>query len=362
MSRSPWVISAGFDGVFILAPALLVSLTALIFSDRLEAVKEMPAWLWLVLIVGIDAGHVYSTLFRTYLVKSELHRRHALLTITPLFAWLAGCLLYSIDSLWFWRALAYLAVFHFVRQQYGFMMIYARCEQNSSNVWRSLDKAAIYSATVFPLTYWHCRGRRFNWFVEDDFLLIDSGWIWKSAALSYAAVAVLYIAKEIRLWRQNKAINVPKNLLLLGTALSWHIGIVAFDNDLVFSATNVITHGIPYYALIWAYGYKQNQIKSGDYVLPIISRAFSLKSAPVFLIGLFLLAYFEEGLWDGLIWREHFSLFPLFNQLPFTESAQTLVWLVPLLALPQATHYLLDAYIWRLHRKDTDWKRILFHE
>jgi len=35
---------------------------------------------------------------------------------------------------------------------------------------------------------------------------------------------------------------------------------------------------------------------------------------------------------------------------------------VPLLALPQITHYLLDAFIWRLHRTDTDWKKILFHQ
>ena len=362
MNRSPWIISVRFDSAFILAPALVVSVFALIFSDSLEAIKEMPSWLWLLLIVGIDAGHVYSTLLRTYLVKSELNRRQALLTMTPLFAWLAGCLLYSIDGLWFWRALAYLAVFHFVRQQYGFMMIYARHEHYSSIAGRNLDKAAIYSSTIFPLIYWHCRGRHFNWFVEEDFVLIDSGWIWKSAALIYAAVAVLYLAKEIRLWRKHRRLNMAKNSILLGTALSWFIGIVAFDNDLIFTATNVITHGIPYYALTWAYGYKQNQVKPEDYVFSIISHIFSVKSAPVYIICLFLIAYFEEGIWDGLIWRERFGMFGAFNLLPSVESTQTLVWLVPLLALPQATHYLLDAYIWRLHRKDTDWKRILFHD
>ena len=35
-------------------------------------------------------------------------------------------MLYLIGPLVFWRVLAYLAVFHFVRQQYGFMAVYAR--------------------------------------------------------------------------------------------------------------------------------------------------------------------------------------------------------------------------------------------
>ena len=42
------------------------------------------------------------------------------------------------------------------------------------------------------------------------------------------------------------------------------------------------------------------------------------------------------------------------------DSDAILVWLVPLLALPQITHYLLDAYIWRLGRPGTDWKAVMF--
>ena len=34
--------------------------------------------------------------------------------------------------------------------------------------------------------------------------------------------------------------------------------------------------------------------------------------------------------------------------------------LAPLLAVPQATHYILDALIWRLQTRGTDWKRVLF--
>ncbi|UOR06535.1 hypothetical protein MUN82_05425 [Hymenobacter aerilatus] len=67
----------------------------------------------------------------------------------------------------------------------------------------------------------------------------------------------------------------------------------------------------------------------------------------LFLGVIALLAYAEEGLWDGLVWREHGSVFGWFQQLPAVADPLTLTLLVPLLALPQMTHYVLDGFIWR---------------
>lgn len=364
MNRVPssWIFSARFDSCFILAPAILSSLIAILFSDRISQLKEIPSWLWLVLIVGIDAGHVYSTLFRTYLVRNELQHRQALLTLTPIVAWIIGCLLYSIDGLLFWRALAYLALFHFIRQQYGFMMIYGRNERGLPNYYKKIDKAAIYLATLYPVIYWHCHERAFNWFVENDFILIGSSRLNTLVAGLYSVVLLLYGVKEFVMWQKMNFLNLPRNLLLFGTALSWYVGIVAFNNDLIFTATNVIAHGIPYYALIWIYGYKQSRITSKAFLKPWISRLFTFKAIFAYVGVLFTFAFFEEGLWNGLVWREHLQYFGFFTHLPAIDSSQTLAWLVPLLALPQTTHYLLDAFIWRLHRKNTEWKTILLYD
>lgn len=364
IKQSAWIVSARFDTGFILAPAILTAIAALGCSSRIITLDEMPGWLWLVLIVGIDAGHVYATLFRTYFDKVVLKGSSTLLTMIPLLTWLTGCLLYSIDSMIFWRALAYLALFHFIRQQYGFMMIYGRNERDLPSYNRLIDKAAIYLATVYPVIYWHCHARVFNWFVEDDFILIDNVMLSVIAQRVYMGVMLLYLVKEIKLLFARKTINIARNLVLFGTGLSWYTGIVEFNNDLIFTATNVIAHGIPYYALIWAYGYKQTLAGGArsPYTLNWLNKLFNWKAIPLYVTLLFGLAYFEEGLWDGLIWREHTGLFRLFDSLPAMNSEQTLAWLAPLLALPQATHYLLDAFIWREHYTGANWRKILFYE
>jgi hypothetical protein len=41
------------------------------------------------------------------------------------------------------------------------------------------------------------------------------------------------------------------------------------------------------------------------------------------------------------------------------SSSTAMIWLVPLLSLPQATHYALDALIWRFNGEKTDWRQVL---
>jgi hypothetical protein len=324
-----------------------VTWVAYFYGHHAESVA-VPAWGWAVLVVGVDVAHVYSTLFRTYLDRVELRRRPWLYTLVPVVGLALGTVAYAFGALVFWRLLAYLAVFHFVRQQYGFLRIYSRREVAVSRFSRLVDSAVIYLATLYPLIYWHTHlPRRFNWFVDGDFLALPYpgaatvvGWI-------YIAFLLLYVAKEFRLSRW----NLPKNLLVLGTAISWYVGIVVFNGDLGFTAINVISHGIPYMALIWATDSKRRNL-SWDRV-----GAGLLRYAGAYIGVLVLLAYLEEGLWDGLIWREHASVFGWASVLPRIERPELLLVLVPLLSLPQITHYLLDGFVWKLRGQGSEWAK-----
>ena len=331
-TRQPWIGSGWFDSVFIIGPALMVACAVLALPGVFGA-GQVPGWAWAVLVVGVDVGHVYSTLFRTYFDREEFARRRTLYVLAPLLGWMGFACLYSLGSMVFWRGLAYLAVFHFVRQQYGFMMIYGRWERG----WRWLDQAAIYAATLYPLVWWHTHVRHFSWFVEGDFLVAPWPWVGEAALVAYAGVMAAYVVKEMGAARQ-WGFNWPRNLLLGGTALSWGVGIMAVDSDLAFTAANVVAHGVPYVALVWLHGRRTR----GAAV-----RLFSVAWLPVFLLVPLGLAYLEEGVWDGLVWAEHTSLFAPFAGWGVVEDEGVLAVLLPLLALPQITHYVLDAFIWR---------------
>lgn len=347
MQKQKWISSPKLDLIFIIGPAFLVSILVLLFHEQVNAMGDTPPWMWLLLVVGVDVSHVYSTIFRTYLDKIEMRKRQTLYILTPLAAWIVGVVLYSVDAMLFWRCLAYLALFHFIRQQFGFMMIYARGEAS-----RWLDKLAIYTATIYPVIDWHLSPREFNWFIKGDFVMFDAPLLREVAFFAYVGILLAYAVKEILLWRKTGSISIPKNLLLIGTALSWYVGIVAFNNDLAFTATNVLAHGIPYLFLIWLYGRNTHVMQRDAYLLPHIGRLFTPRLCVLYVLALVALAAVEEGVWDALVWHETFTAL---------NASAMLVWIVPLLAMPQVVHYVLDAFIWKHDLKDSDWKKVLFH-
>jgi hypothetical protein len=56
---------------------------------------------------------------------------------------------------------------------------------------------------------------------------------------------------------------------MVGTLISWYIGIVHYNNDLIFTFLNVVTHGIPYMALVWMYNTKAETTQKITKNLPI---------------------------------------------------------------------------------------------
>jgi hypothetical protein len=113
---------------------------------------------------------------------------------------------------------------------------------------------------------------------------------------------------------------------------------VVLDSDYAFTVTNVLVHGIPYLALVWRYGRGRFRGTSGA-----LGRVFHARGWPLFLATLVAAAWLENG--AGTV--SCGTSARCFPRSDFAASAAALALLVPLLALPQATHYLLDAWIWR---------------
>lgn len=360
--RRSWLKDAKFDLTFILLPSIFSVLIAFIFSDVLGHTEEVPLWAWLIFILGIDVSHVYSTLFRTYFNSNELRENKALLTLIPLGVWLLGVGLYSIKGILFWRVLTYAAVFHFIRQQYGFLRLYTRDEfQAKKDRW--LSALVIHFATLYPIIHWHChQPRNFHWFIDGDFVAGLPTPVAQIAGILYVVILLLYFLNETVNLSKSHSVNLPKNAIVIGTAVSWYVGIVHFNGDMTFTITNVISHGIPYMALVWLYGERQKDKSDSPLILGKFPYKlfFSKFSILLFLSVLLVFSFLEEGLWAGFVWREHLEAFGVLGRLPQVTAKDTLSWLVPLLTLPQATHYVLDGFIWKVKDSDANWQKVLF--
>jgi hypothetical protein len=337
----PWLFGRAWDllafgGSFLLA-LLLTGLGA--WAGALQ--EPLPLGLWLVLVVGVDVTHVHATWLRTYWDPGELRAHPWRYALVPVLAWAVGASLHAFGAMVFWRALAYLAVFHFIRQQVGWVALYQRLEPGLSSLDRNLDRAATYAATLWPLLWWHSHlPRNFSWFVAGDFAGPVAQGLARVTLPVYLSLLVAYLLRQGWRWGKEGAFPLGKSLVVLTTALSWWLGIVALDSDWAFTALNVLPHGVPYAILVWRRSAAEPK-RAG------LAGAILRGGPALFLLLIMALAFGEEWLWDLGIWNDHPEVFG--DGWDLSPGLKAL--LVPLLALPQAAHYLLDGFIWRGNRE-----------
>lgn len=314
------------------------SLLALLVGYSLGILHEdSPDWTWVYAVLLVDVAHVWSTGFRVYFDAEEVKRRPLLYWGVPLFSLLVGLGLYYLGSHIFWRTLAYLAVWHFVRQQYGWVALYRRRADEPRNWEYYLDTATIHVATIYPLLWWHANlPRKFWWFLEGDFARLPSQWV-SFLAPVYWLTLLAYGVKMVKTYSQRRG-NPGKDTVVFTTWLCWYLGIIVFNSDYAFTVTNVLIHGIPYMALV--YWYRQKKKKGSA------QGGFRISQVLYPLLVIWALAFAEEMFWDRAMWHERSWLFGS----PW-DVGKLEILLVPLLAVPQLTHYILDGFIWK--RRET---------
>jgi hypothetical protein len=313
------------------------SLAALLLGAHMGWLEaDLHPGLFVLAVVLVDVAHVWSTIFRVYLDPVEREQRPLLYRYAPLFAWVAGVALYQGGGpQLFWRGFAYLAVFHFIRQQYGFLALY-RARAGETRFHR-LDTAALWAATLYPLIYWHTHlPRAFDWFITGDFVSLPL-WVETLTAPVYWALIAAYVLRSLYARFRLGERNPGRDLLMGTTALCWYLGIIAFDSDYAFTVTNVFIHGVPYIVLIRRYALAHGAPRG-------LARRILAAGWLPYVAVLWVLAYGEELLWDRAVWQDHPGLFGA----PFGgRVAEWLPFVVPLLAVPQLTHYVLDGFIWK---------------
>ena len=303
-----------------------------------------PEWSWIAAILLVDVAHVWSTAFVVYLDPAEWRRRPFVYAGVPIACLVGGICLYACGEGVFWRAIAYLAVFHFIRQQYGWVMLYRARNGERDRVGRWLDGATIYMCALYPLIWWHASlPRGFSWMIDGDFITGLPQAVVPTAYVVYVALLVIYAARGVMQLVRRQPVSWGKHLVVGATAACWYNGIIAHNTDYAFMVSNVFTHGVPYMVLVFMYA--RNAARepiSSDGASAQLLKGRALRAAVIFLATIWVIAYFEEMLWDRTLWHDRSWLFGAGR-----DASTIAIVIAPLLAVPQLTHYILDAFLWK---------------
>ncbi len=350
-TQSPhWIFSKKFDLTIFLTPLAVAALSPLCLL--MEPFEQMPFWAFIVFMVSFDVAHVWASLYRTYMDKEEVARRKLLyFAPIPIFL-LASFRIHYYSPVVFWTILAYVAIYHFIKQNYGFLALYKYKMKETSSFDFYLDKTTLWFGALGPVLWWHASpNRQFDWFNADEKFVfrLDPAFNGDIIAI-YLSLLGLYVGRQIYRHMQGHPFNPGKQMIMAAHYLTWAIGIGFTQNPIISAAFINLFHGIPFMAIVWYYCNRKwagRADKKG--VMHVLSQK---KNWLLFYLFVFVLAIGEEALWDGMVWQTYI---PEFFNLPFREmdSLVISIW-VAVLSLPQIMHYFLDGWIWRLNRSNPD--------
>ena len=365
-----WIVSKRVDLAMILVP-FAVTLALLAFPRP----EQVGLFAFLFLVVAFDVSHVWATVYISYLDRESFSRRKWLFLLPIPLTVLVSFRLYLYSPMLFWSLMAYVAIHHFAAQQYGFIALYRLRGKERGD--RYLDKWTLWVGALVPVLLWHTRPQDplgllaalgetpgteqvFDWFGHGEKFLVPLHTfppellaelrldLW----ILLGTFALLYSGRQLQhAWRGN--FNWGKNLWMLGSWVSWNLGIALAAHPLVSLACINLFHGIPFLVLVWYRCHEawrqralKGEVASESAQQPWVYRLAQRPALWAFYGILLVLALAEEGLWEGLVWGNH---------LPRVELGTTSVALaVAVLSTPQIVHYYLDAWLWKLDGSNPD--------
>jgi hypothetical protein len=189
--------------------------------------SALPFWHYLVLVVLVDVAHVWGTMFRTYFDSEALNKRWNLFVYSPPILWALSFATHFHSKSLFWTLIAYLAIYHFVSQNYGLLALYkARCRERGWLDYK-LDYYTLLAGALGPVLLWHASPtRRFDWFNAGEEFLFQIPDTWRLPVLvSYLGVGVLWSARQaFKLAAGQEELNEGKLMIMGLSWFTWAVG------------------------------------------------------------------------------------------------------------------------------------------
>lgn len=357
--RNSFLQTPTYEWLFIVLPPLVLSLFFVLAPRDIESIGYMNAILLFCFVV-IDGGHVFSTIFITYFDRSRNSYQKLKYVLVFLITYFGIYFFLSLTNQnGLWSLLAYLAIFHFIRQQFGLMKLYYSNSEPKKKIEIWLDDLAIYSTTIYPYIYWHAHLPREagSVFRRSSFIQFPAI---QQVSLICGVLTVLlivsFVIKEIYFFIIKGRVELQKFAVVIGSAVAWWVSIVYFyDWILPYSVIQTVSHGVPYWALLWIYGRTANQeIETRSWFF--ISK-WGLVTMVVIASSLSFLLIFG---WEHLIYASDYRGYHPFSNLPNLVVSPISKYLEAFFASCQVTHYGLDSLIWKRNLGDVAYRSFYF--
>jgi hypothetical protein len=309
-----WIFGSWIkDALWLYIPGLVALLLAALLRP------EQPTWAFLIFAfvaqAVLDSGHVYTTLWRTYLNPVERRRSYIYLWLPPV--------LFAVFFLWSWGEIPFLGafvvystIFHNVRQFYGLSKWYQRLNGR----YRPDSDHLLYFLCLVPVVMAHFRSdiEWSSYYARADVVFWPQPELFNFCLYVYVVVALFWLLYEARLVWQNRD-EWPRTLSVAFPAAIYGSAFLLGRTQSEILFPLVVSHGLAYLALVGL-----SVRRTGR---PRVNSSLAL--------GLVFITAIIAGSLEH--WGESWVDF----------SDPSMAFFVALVLTPLYCHYLFDAFLWK---------------
>lgn len=289
---------------------------------------QPPFWFFILGWTLVDGSHVYSTILVSYSDKDMYQQLKKVFIVVPLALIISAfTFMYSGRPELFFYFLAYLAMVHFIRQEYGWMKIATRFDSAAPPWLMLLDKATAYLMTILPMLWFMRKTQSGFWYRKGDLIAIPDS-IAEMAMTLYWPIVTIFLIANIQHSLKTKTINLSKYLVFINTFFGWYMAKVHVQNAYLAVWLMIFHHGIPYYFIVFKTERVSKKFEWMNSLGKFKYPALYLSCAIVFF--LFLMGH------SGNSYVVQLAKNPLFQAIIYAIAVT-----------PQMTHFILDGFIWK---------------
>lgn len=329
--KQHWILgSFRRDFLFLTLPGLL----AIAFAVATRHSQEWAVRVWIAyfIYICIDSGHVYTTMWRTYLQPAEFNERRRLYLITPFAFMIVFALWVGLRLPGLWEVVVYGTLFHNFRQLWGFLRWYEKVEGR-----KDPNTGFFFHAFIFiPIAAFHVnpvRPKGYYYVNAGEMLHWPNEIAYKACLVAYFAVVVVFLLHEFQNWRAG--LREPGRLLGLLTAMAIYGYGPLFGTTFSEVILPLVTsHGIAYMAVM-----SQTTDRLGH------TKWSGFKNLLIVMVVTAVVLGVADGLMQYmLVDKESVSA----DEVP----TWGLIVATALSLGPLYSHYLFDAFLWKKSHRD----------
>ena len=335
-----WVFSQTEDLWIFIGPLVLSYLIlAIMHFSGMGIYKDGPSYFYYLIALFVDGSHGITTFVRLSQKQDISKPQKTFFFFLPILIWLVIWSLIEINLPYIEILISYFAIYHFIKQQYGWMRITSVKTQSLTAKEELLDKIMIYNVTLFPILYWSFIKTNFGWYGPEDIIkFYDYPWMKSFLIIVHTLILVIYTYSQIKANKLRNQIPWGKYQIILVTWIAWVIPIVILESHIAKVLCFAIPHGLQYY-------YINFKVSPQEHNKTLTKSPRSQIAHLLRFYVTFVLIEFFIMLTDKKI-IEHLSSYFIAYQKP--EAG-----FLAFVSIFQIWHFIADGYIWKIKSKNS---------